>query len=521
MEQVFLNDKCKFYAREAKGEKPQIIYFNAKVGNQQFVISTNVKVKPEQFNVKRQIAIVSNEFCELDNRNNSVVNDTIKLYRNKWSEYIKWLSQNPDKLSEAKQNIVNFVPMKKKGNNGGNGKKFSETLEYIFGKQIEYELEKHIIEPPRANVKRSHLNIFYDFIKAEVLPDKWEVLNIKTYRQYSDWLVVKSLNVSTINAYLSSLKSIVNGVCKRDLDREPIDTRRWELVKKQITTSDSKSINYVFSDEQLQSIVNLDLSGTAAIIRDIFVFGCYVGQRPADNVRLLKGEGKRFNSNGIEVISLLPHKTRKTDKIAFVPIFNVKLVDAIIERFRTDPNYIEYLNKTDTQRNALNGNYIKKIFARAGLNDTYNATRQRGNDTVSETKNQAQAAHAYLSRHYFITYMCRNGVGENEVIEMTGHTSTKQIHDTYAHLTAEQQADKLTARASIQALAGNKQPQENGLNNAEIKTMIGELKKILTKEPDHDFVNDYAKEHGVTEMEAAKELGNYIGDIIEASKKIK
>lgn len=509
MEQIFLNDKCRFYARVSKGDKPQMIYFNAQVGGERFVISTNVKVKPNQFNVKKQHAVVSNEQCELDNRNNAIVNETIKHYTAKWREYLSWLGKNPDGISEAKKNIYNFVPMKTKAKGGnGNAKKFNETLEYIFGKQIEYEVEKHIIEELRAKVKRSNIKVFIEFMSVFNIPDSWSSLTLKTYNEYSAWLVSRSLNVSTTNAYLSTLKSVVNGICKHDESREPIDTRRWELVKKNITTSESKSANRVFTDDQLRSIMELELDGTAEIIRDIFVFGCFTGQRPADNVRLLKGEGKRFNSNGIEVISLLPHKTRKTDKVAFVPIFNTEAVDRIIEKFKTEPSYIEYLNKTDTQRNTLNSKHIKRIFEQAGLNDSYEVTRQKGYDAVNETKSQSQTAHAYLSRHYFITYMCRNGVSENEVIEMTGHTSTKQIHDTYAHLTAEQQADKLTARASIQALAGNTAPQTHTTDD--LNRIVMELKSMLSRNTSSDdsIIKWFAQQRGVSVAEIEQALAD-------------
>ena len=464
-EQIYLNEKCRFYARTSRGIKPQMVYMNVKVNRERIVIPIGVKVVPNQFNVKKQQALVSNELTELENRNNVIVNETISFYRANFDAFINWLMSNPDKISEMKEYIYQFFPSIKtnSSNNVGNKvKRCDNSLENIFENQITYELKKNLITADRAKVKRSHMNIFYSFLKAKNIPSIWLSLSLKTYRDYYEYLCEvtttakgregKPLNVTTINEYLSTLKALVNAVCERDVDCIQIDTRRWKLVKRTITKTEKKSRNYIFSEEQLGSIINLNLSGTKAIIRDLFVFGCYTGQRPADCCRLLRGEGKRFQSNGIEVISLLPHKTRKTDKVAYVPLFNPQMVDSIIDRFQTIPKYHEYLYKTDMQRNSLNSLYIKKIFQLAGLTDSYEVTTQNGNNIQTQEKNQASTAHFYLSRHYFITYMCRHGVSENDVIEMTGHTTTEQIHDTYEHLTREEKADKLTSNEAIRAL---------------------------------------------------------------------
>lgn len=489
MEQIFLNEKCKFYAREAKGTTPQMMYCNININGERIVISTGVKVIPNQFSAKKQRALISNDLTELENRNNVIVNDTISFFKTKFTDFVKWLMMNPDKISELKENIYNFVPMKKNGNNNGkkNGKKFEETLDFIFGKELEMEVAEKTISADRKDVKTTHLKAFFEFLQAKNIENVWASLTLDNFRQFSNYLVNErrtnkgnSLNISTINNHLSTLKAVVNAVCDRDTKIQPIDTSRWKLVKTQITTSEKKSTNYIFTDEQLNNIIRLELEGNAEIVRDIFVFGCYVGQRPSDNVRLLNGEGKRFVSNGIEVFSLLPHKTRKTDKTAFVPLFsdNIKLVDAIINRFKTDPDYKEFLKKSDKQRNALNAKWIKRIFELAGLNDSFEATRQRGNEVSKEEESQASTAHVYLARHYFITYMCRHGVSESDVIEMTGHTSTKQISETYSHLSIEEQASKLTSSASIQRLAGvsNSQTANNTPQVNEIDGLIQEIK---------------------------------------------
>ena len=465
MEQIFLNESLKFYVR-CKSERPQMIYANINVAGNRIVISTGAKVLPNQFSVKKQTAVVSNLLSVLDCNNNRIANEVIADFKSKFSTYMNFLVNNPDRISDIRTDIYNFVGMKRKVKEN----KFEKSLEYILKKELEEELKDKQISESRYAVKVSAIGIFLDFMKENNILMDWSSMTLQTYRKYVDYLVNKAKNVTTINSYLSSLKSVINGITDKEI-MPSVDTHRWKLVKKQISTSEKKSSNYMFSDVQLQKIIDLNLSGELAVVRDLFVFACNVGQRPADCCRLLRGEGKRFVSNGIEVLQLLPHKTRLTDKPAIVPLFNVEDVDAIMNRFKTESIYIDYLNKTDVQRNGINSRRMKQLFSKAGIEDEFVRTIQKGNEVVEETTNQTDKSHMYLSRHYFITLMCRNNVPETEVIKMTGHSTTKQVSETYTHLNIQQQADNLTSNEMIQRMAGNKEDDD--------ETTLDELKELI------------------------------------------
>lgn len=460
MEQIFLNEVCKFYGRTSRGTKPVPVYANIKVNGERIVIPTKVKVIPDQFDVKRQKAIISNLQTELDNRNNDIVNETIKFYKGKFNEFITFIKNNPESLSDIRETIYNFVPAMKKKE--VIRKKFSDTLEYIFYNELERQVKEHKITEVWAVTKRSNIKKFIDFIILKDLRNEWDVLNIKTYNEYKDYLLNEcitnkgeKLKISAINQALSTLKSITSSVNERE-EHPYVETARWKLADNRLTIEEKKSSNIVFEEKELQTIIDLDLTGTEAVIRDLFVFGCQVGQRPTDCVRILKGECKRMVSNGVNIISILPHKTRKTNKNAFIPIFNVELVDSLLNKFSTHPEYIDFINKTDTQRNSLNSKYIKSIFKKAGLNNEIEVTEQRGTEVVTVKKTQSDTAHIYLSRHYFITLCFINHIPAETVIEITGHTTTKQVNETYSHLSIEQKADRLTVNETIQKLVKRK-----------------------------------------------------------------
>lgn len=485
MEQIFLNETCKFYARKAAGTRPVPVYANVKLMGRRFVIPTSVKVIPDQFDVKRQKAVISNLQPELDNLNNRIVNDTLKSFVVKFDEMVLVLKNNPDKLADISEIIRSFAPMKKKE---VIRKKFTDTLEYIFNSELERQVREHKITDVWAVSKKSNINKFINYITLKKLPDDWSVLSSKTFNDYKDYLLNECrtnkgdrLKISAINQALSTLKAITTAVNERE-EHPFVETSRWKLADNRLTIEEQKSHNVVFGEDELQKIIDLDLTGTEAVIRDLFVFGCQVGQRPTDCVRILKGECRRMVSNGIDIISILPHKTRKTNKNAFIPLFNVELVDSLMEKFSTQPEYIDFISKKDTQRNSLNSKYIKSIFKKAGLNSEIEVTEQRGTEVVTVTKTQDETAHIYLSRHYFITLCFINHIPAETVIEITGHTTTRQVNETYSHLSIEQKADRLTVNEGIQRLAKKK---------SEVKRCEGFEKELfLRSEVDYSTLKD-------------------------------
>lgn len=478
MEQIFLNESLKFYVR-CFSEKPQLVYANINLAGHRFVISTGVKVKPEQFSVKKQLAQESNLLPALDNFNNNIVNNELKSFKDRFTKYLNYLLEKPEKIEVITNEIYNFVAIKP---HKAMARKYKETLEFIMLNFIQDELKNNRISNDRATSLTNSVKCFLKFIEEKNLKDGWEILNLKTYNTFAEYLTNekkvknKPLNITTINFYLSNLKTVVSNICDKELQPD-VDTSKWKRLKVHITKNEQKTSNYLFTSEQLQSIMDLELTGMTEVVRDMFVFACNIGQRPADCCRIIQN-GNRFYSNGIQVIQLVPHKTRKTDIKATIPIFNVELVDSLIKKFKENPLHIEYLNMTINQRNQKNAIEIKKIFKKAGIKDEYKKIVQRGNNIYEETANQAESSHIYLARHYFITLCLKNNMPVSEVIQLTGHNTEQMVNEVYSHLNGQEKADLLTASPVVRKMAGKEdEVEEDEVTLEEIKQMILNMNK--------------------------------------------
>ena len=97
--QFFINEiGCKFNLRKPKSEKPTNVYFVARVRNKQIKLSTGVRVYPNQWNVKKQEAYISCRLTELDNENNTIVNEKISKLKLYFSEYKQYLCDHPEEI---------------------------------------------------------------------------------------------------------------------------------------------------------------------------------------------------------------------------------------------------------------------------------------------------------------------------------------------------------------------------------------------------------------------------------------
>ena len=189
----------------------------------------------------------------------------------------------------------------------------------------------------------------------------------------------------------------------------------------------------MFTDEEYEKIVALDLPDKLAMVRDLFVFMCNVGQRPADCARILRGECKLLEYGGERFIEIIPNKTKKTGCTATIPLNETAA--SLMDRFATTETYAAFVREVNFDKFATIK--LKRIFQLAGIGKQVEVTEQKGNTKATTTVSSAARAHLYLARHYFITKMVRMGVRPDELIKMTGHATTLMVQQVYTHLNSE------------------------------------------------------------------------------------
>ena len=433
--QFFINEiGCKFNLRKPKSEKPTNVYFVARIRNKQIKLSTGVRVYPDQWNVKKQEAYISCRLTELDNENNTIVNEKIGKLKLYFSEYKQYLCDHPEEIERRA-----IILLKQYIYKDTMKKKTEKPATFIMKQIIE---EKDIVDSSKSQY-RSNINKFKRFLYEHSIPDTWESMNLDTFTKYQQFLIEEGKKDKD-GKKASTIKNIIGGtlfpILRKASKRLDIpfkwdesNLESFELTKDKSNKELARNKEVALTEEQIKRLYEYRPTGTEKQIkkkmeiRDLFVLQCLVGQRVSDMQKLFNGDNERDEENG--TISIVQQKTGAKAIIPLVP-----MAEEIINKYTGKE--IKYYKE---RRSALNGE-LRAIAQEAGLNE---AITYEENGT-KYTKPLYELLHTHSARHTFSTIMCRRGVPREDIIIATGHEDTQMLDKIYAHLTAKDKSRKVT-----------------------------------------------------------------------------
>lgn len=433
--QFFINEiGCKFNLRKPKSEKPTNVYFVARVRNKQIKLSTGVRVYPNQWNVKKQEAYISCRLTELDNENNTIVNEKISKLKLYFSEYKQYLCDHPEEIERRA-----IILLKQYIYKDTMKKKTEKPATFIMKQIIE---EKDIVDSSKSQY-RSNINKFKRFLDGHSIPDTWESMNLDTFTKYQQFLIEEGKKDKD-GKKASTIKNIIGGtlfpILRKASKRLDIpfkwdesNLESFELTKDKSNKELARNKEVALTEEQIKRLYEHRPTGTEKQIKkkmeikDLFVLQCLVGQRVSDMQKLFNGDNERDEENG--TISIVQQKTGAKAIIPLVP-----MAEEIINKYTGKE--IKYYKE---RRSALNGE-LRAIAQEAGLDE---AITYEENGT-KYTKPLYELLHTHSARHTFSTIMCRRGVPREDIIIATGHEDTQMLDKIYAHLTAKDKSRKVT-----------------------------------------------------------------------------
>lgn len=194
------------------------------------------------------------------------------------------------------------------------------------------EYVKNYIEEMRCGQRRTVKNKLYEkntILHWKQVIDKvldfhkkysfsWDDINQQLISRFIKYLEDDDLNKTTIQKLMKNFKKLI-----KDAESEGIhENYRAINLNYTIEVRDcDKSTEVYLTTEELQGLYDMKLTGTDEQVRDVFLIGCFLGQRVSDYGRI-EPEWFGTTRNGVKVIRL---QQKKTGHKVCVPIVGNQL----------------------------------------------------------------------------------------------------------------------------------------------------------------------------------------------------
>ncbi len=476
--QVFINEivKASFNLRQPKSKRPTNIYLIVRINQKQAKLSTGVKVYPDQWNIKKQEAYISCRLTESDNINNTIANKKLLELRNQFEEFKRYLCDNPSKLENCWELLRKYIY---KDSDMRRSKKIN-VIHWLRNAIANDKTIKTSGERKGASTMETYLIVLKDFNNfllekgREVIG--FEDINLALIKEYETYLFNKKVKgerttaTSTVGNKCVQLISII----KRAEPYNLIDIHESKLDKYTKPKSRQGDENEIsLSEEDINKIHSLKLSGKEEVVKDVFILQCWTGQRFSDMLSLNKGIVK--NTDNGQILEIV--QTKRTHRVA-IPLFPVAL--EILKKY--DFNLPEISKNTMLR-------YLKKIGLKAGLTEEHIVTEDRGGKVTNSIKQRWELIGTHTARRSYISNMLKRGYDSHLLMKITGHT-TEEAFKRYvkvssgdvASLILKTEADRMQHELPKELSQESNVPINSNQTLKVIKEGIEEGLKPLKKE---------------------------------------
>lgn len=250
-----------------------------------------------------------------------------------------------------------------------------------------------------ANTQRDHLRTV-EYLREFGLIKRFTDLTERNVTLWDQWLKRRLNKQSAVHGYHKRLKTYISRAMHLGLLKES----PYRFVR--VPRGRSEAVKYLTVEER-ERVEALELTGTLAVVRDMFVFACYTGLAYCDLVRvkdcLVQEDGQWF-IDGSRLKTSVRYKLRVLPKAL-----------AILERYDYD------LDRMSNQKCNMN---LKAIQAMAGIGTNMSM---------------------HVGRHTFATWALKMGVDLAVVSKMLAHTNiqTTQIYAKVLQSEVSRGFDKL------------------------------------------------------------------------------
>lgn len=417
-----------FNLRKRKSKKAEVIYLVLRWNGEYYRYTTKFKVLPKNWDGQKQRVkavitetlkdVINKHLGEIEAAAKKLHADAIADRISPTKEYFKnGLDKWTGRIVEEKPNfwnfINNYIETSKTRIDPRTGRTISKRTiqEYNTTKKLLSEFEAENNETiDFDNINLYTLIDFRDFLTTA---KRYKVKDKKTGEVKEE-----HYKLNNIAKHIDNLRQFLRAAASEKVafDTDVLDNKKFRPARE-------NAHNVYLNEDELLAIAALDLSNSLRLdkARDIFLIGCYTGQRVSDynNIKPHHIKGKN-----IELFQA------KTGERVVIPIHPT--VKGILTKYGgTTPPKI-----SDQKLNE----YIKEVCQLAGIKETIEKQRTKGGIRSVDPLQKWEMVSSHTARRSFASNMVKKGIPMRTIMKITGHTKESTFL-RYVKLSADEHAE--------------------------------------------------------------------------------
>ena len=379
--------------------KTSLIFLIFSYGGQRLKYSTGFSVYLDDWDFTRR-RIKTNKLTIVNPR--TVNNFLNKLETGLLDEYSKLILDQQQISKSDIRNILDTISGKERFCS-------RHKINFIeFSKQVREEKRRtNVAGKETLKIYQQTINKLEEYVGRKNLCAEFESINRSFIIGFKEFLEKDhNLALNTIDKLFKKFKTIASEAHSRGM----MSSLPLKLFK---VGAEETSAIYL-SEKEIEDFHGIDLSFNPRLelARDLFLIGCYTGQRVSDyngitNENIVEDDGIKF----------FKIQQKKGKQIVFCPI--TKKIRSILERYSNAPP--PFLHDTDINEN------IKIIGKMLGLNQNVKKVITKGGKKVTKYFPKWKMIGTHTGRRSFCTNMYKKKVPIHYIMHFSGHKSEREF----------------------------------------------------------------------------------------------
>lgn len=389
-----------FYLKPAAANGKSHVYLRFMYNGKTLNFSFGQNIDPDKWNASKQ-RVKSNKQTTADGKHylNDLLDKLAKECKTAYNEALKDGIPAPETLKEK---LTAYMQQNEEPE--GTQKITLFTLAERF-KNNEIKNKGKDKSANTIKTYKTTLEHLKDFVKKEKDYSKgldFEDINLDFYYKFVTYLKGKNLGQNAVSKDVSILKVFMN---------EAVDlgyTTNMSFKHKKFAAPRVDTDAVYLTEDELMKLYNHDFSEKKKLeaVRDLFIFGCYVGLRFSDYSTI-----KPENIVTIDGDCFIKQITQKTGELVIIPCNPV--VMEIFNKYKNNPNRLPR-----TISNQKFNEYIKEACKEAKMTET-------GRLATEPLLELHECVSSHTARRSFATNLYLDGFPTIDIMKVTGHRTEK------------------------------------------------------------------------------------------------